>query len=138
MQLCIQQTLLSKGTCKYTQTIFFFFSFILPGNLTHDLGDATPSFSEKPVYMHRRITFNQASRQCIWTERSPDTLNCFFYIARFLIENSVSMDDLKRWFETAQNALCFFDACLHIYRGGLINCLMPFKSATAIALIPLG
>lgn len=37
--------------------------FIFPGIRTHDLGDATPSFSEKPVYMLRRITFNQAFRQ---------------------------------------------------------------------------
>lgn len=73
----------------------FFSVFIFPGIRTHDLGDATPSFSEKPVYMHHRITFNQAFRQGICRERSPDGVNYSFYIAIFLIENSVSKDDLK-------------------------------------------
>lgn len=31
--------------------------------------------------------------------------------------------------------MCFLHGSLHIHRQGLINCLMPFKSATATALI---
>ncbi len=87
-------TFIQMILCVYSKLTFF--SFIFPGNRTHDLGDATPRFSEKPVYKHRRITFNQSFLQSISTERSPDTVNCSFYIAIFLREISVSKDDLKQ------------------------------------------
>ncbi len=92
--------------CVFKAYIFQF--HIFPGNRTHDLGDATPSFSEKPVYKHRRITFNQSFLQSISTERSPDTVNCSFYVAIFLIEISVSKDDLKRWFERSPECFMLF------------------------------
>ncbi len=94
MQLCIQQTLVSKGSCKGIQSLNFSVSYSLgiePMTLVMQL----LVFSEKPVYVHRRITFNQSFLQSISTERSPDTVNCSFYVAIFLIENSVSKDDLK-------------------------------------------
>ncbi len=66
------------------------------------------SFFWKPVYKHRRITFNQSFLQSISTERSPDTVNCSFNLAIFLREISVSKDDLKQWFERSTECFMLF------------------------------